>query len=196
MKYSLSELAEIVQNRRTITPEQFSDRKVHKEQIEALLESARWAPTHKLTQPWYFKVFMGEGLTKFGEWHSETYKSLVSAEDFNEKKYNMMKTRPQRSSAIIVVAMKRDTEERIPEIEELAAVSCAVQNMHLTATAYGLAFYWGTGGLTYKPAMREFIGLGENDKVLGLLHVGYPAKEWPRKTPRKPIEYFTDWVTE
>ena len=42
--------------------------------------------------------------------------------------------------------------------------------------------------------MKKFIGLNNNDKVLGLLMLGYTDNEWPRKTPRKPLEYYTDWV--
>ena len=58
MLFNLSEINELIRSRRTIYPEQFSDRKVHIEQIEVLLNNAQWAPTHGNTQPWRFKVFM------------------------------------------------------------------------------------------------------------------------------------------
>ena len=90
--------------------------------------------------------------------------------------------------------MKRDKEERVPEIEELASCYSGIQNILLSATAYGFGVYWGTGGLTYSDHMKKFIGLNNNDKVLGLLMLGYTDNEWPRKTPRKPLEYYTDWV--
>ena len=57
MKYNLSEINDLMRMRRNIYPEQFSPRKVHKEQIELLLNNAQWAPTHGNTQPWRFKVF-------------------------------------------------------------------------------------------------------------------------------------------
>ena len=57
MRYNLSEITELIRNRRTIYPEQFSDRKVHLEQIELILNNAQWAPTHGNTQPWRFVVF-------------------------------------------------------------------------------------------------------------------------------------------
>lgn len=196
MRHNLSEINRLIQDRRTIYPEQFSERKVHREQIEMLLESARWAPTHKLTQPWNFKVFMEAGIEKFATWHAETYKQITPAEAFSEMKYNTLKNRPLKASAVIVVSMKRDANQSIPEIEEIAAVGCAVQNMHLTATAAGLGFYWGTGGLTFHPKMKEFLGLSEADKVMGLLFVGYPAIEWPRKTQRKPIEYYSEFIDQ
>ena len=89
--------------------------------------------------------------------------------------------------------MKRQETEEIPEVEEIAAVSCGVQNMMLTATAYGLATYWGSGGLTYSDEMKTFLGLGEKDQCLGFLYVGYPGDEWPTGQ-RRPQEYYSDWV--
>ena len=73
MKYNLSEINELIKDRRTIYPEFFSERKVHKEQIELLLNNAIWAPSHGLTQPWRFKVFMDEGKVRLGEFLRELY---------------------------------------------------------------------------------------------------------------------------
>ncbi len=193
MKYSLSELTEIIENRRTIFPEQFSTRKVQKEQVEKLINAAKWAPNHRLTQPWRFTVFMNEALNDFGEFHSELYKSNKSVEEFSQMKYDKIRKRTELSSAIILVGVKKDPSGKVPFVEEIAATSAAVQNMALLATAYGLGFYWGTGGMTYSDEMKEYVGLDKEDQILGQLFLGYPANEWPRKTPRKPMEYFTDW---
>ena len=195
MKYNLSEINEIIRNRRSIYPKHFSKRKVHKEMIETLLENARWAPTHGLTQPWSFKVFMDIGLNKLGKFHADTYKIKTPSNLFSIKKYDKLLSNSKQSSAVIAICMKRQEIEKIPEIEEIAAVACAVQNMHLTATAYGIAAYWGTGGLTYSDEMKVFLGLEVKDKCLGFFYVGYPDIEWP-KSQRQPIEYFTEWVSE
>lgn len=193
MRYNLSEVVEVIEDRRTVYPEQFSKRKVHKEIIEKMLNAAKWAPTHKLTQPWHFTVFAEEGLKKLSDFHSNTYKETCG-DDFREKKFNVLKNRPLMSSAVIAVAMKRDEQERIEAKEEIASVAIAVQNMSLVATAYGIGTYWGTGGLVYSDEMKTFLGLSEKDLVLGLVYIGYPEGDWPRKTPRRPIEYFTNWV--
>lgn len=195
MRYNLSEITEVIEDRRTIFPEQFSDRKVHKEIILKLLNVAKWAPTHKLTQPWSFTVYMGDGKSSFAHWHAEAYK-VKSGDDFSQKKYDKIKGRCDMSSAVIVAAMKRDEALRLPEIEEIASASAAIQNMSLLATAYGLGFYWGTGGMTYSDELKNHVGLAENDKVLGLIFIGYPEIEWPRKTPRRPVEYFSKFIEE
>ena len=73
MKYNLSEITELIKNRRTIYPEQFSSRKVHREQIEAMLNNAIWAPTHGNTQPWRFTVFTEESRQQLADFQAQLY---------------------------------------------------------------------------------------------------------------------------
>lgn len=195
MKYNLSEITEVIQNRRTIYPEAYSKRKVQREMIEKILNNAIWAPTHGMTQPWRFKVFMEDGIKKFADFNAETYKQTTPQDKFNELKYHKFRERPLQSSVVIAICMHRQETGKIPEMEEIEAVACAVQNMHLTCTAYGLGGYWSTGGATYTEEMKKFLKLGEHDRCLGFFYIGYPEGEWP-KSHRKPIEYVTEWIVE
>jgi nitroreductase len=195
MKYNLSEITDLIRNRRSVKPENFTDRAVHREQIELLLSNATWAPTHGLTQPWRFKVFMEDGRKKLAEFLPELYKSKTPEASFNQGKYEQFARRANNISAIIMVCMERDPMEKIPEIEEVEAVACAVQNIYLTCTAYGLGCFWSSPKFIYTPEMNSFLGLGEKDKCLGILYIGYPASE-PNKSHRKPLEYVTEWIDQ
>lgn len=179
--------------RRTIYPEQFSPRKVHKEQIELLLNNAQWAPTHGNTQPWRFKVFTELGLDKLSEFLGNTYLQQTPKEEQNDLKLAKLISRPLKSSVVIAICMERQKEEKIPEIEEIEAVACAIQNLHLSCTAYGLGGFWSTPKLIYTSQMNEFLALGEKDKCLGLFYIGYPSIDWP-SAHRKPLEYNTEWI--
>jgi nitroreductase len=192
MKYNLSEINEIIRNRRSVKPENFSKRKVQKEQILVMLENARWAPTHALTQPWRFVVFMENGLHNLSDFQSDKYKKNTAPDKFILSKFEQLKNRPLLASAVIAICMKRQEIEKLPEIEEIEAVACAVQNIHLTATAYGLVGYWTTGGITYTDEMKKFLQLESKDRCLGFFYIGYPDIPWPNGQ-RKPIEYFTRW---
>jgi nitroreductase len=193
MKYNLSEINELMRMRRTIYPEQFSPRKVHKEQIELLLNNAQWAPTHGNTQPWRFKVFTELGLDKLSEFLGNTYLQQTPKEQQNDLKLAKLISRPLKSSVVIAICMERQKEEKIPEIEEIEAVACAIQNLHLSCTAYGLGGFWSTPKLIYTSQMNEFLALGEKDKCLGLFYIGYPSIDWP-SAHRKPLEYNTEWI--
>jgi len=196
MRYNLSEINELIRNRRTIFPEQFSERKVHKEQIEVMLNNAQWAPTHGNTQPWRFHVFMEEGLTTLSQFLGSSYLKLTPEDQQNDVKLAKLIRRPLLSSAVIAVCMKRQAEEKILELEEIEAVACAIQNMHLTCSAYGIGGFWSTPKLIYAKEMNEFLNLEEKDKCLALFYVGYPSIEWPENSHRKPIEYNTKWINQ
>ena len=192
MKYNLSEITEIIKNRRTIYPQFYSSRKVHKEIIEHLLQNATWAPTHGMTQPWRFKVFTEESRKKLSDTLSMLYKELTPTENFREDKFAKMQARPFQASAAIVAYMKRGDNPKIPEIEEISSVACAIQNLCLTATAYGIGSFWSTPKIIYTKEMNEFLKISDEDKCMGIIYLGYPNDEWP-KGQRKPIEYLTEW---
>ncbi len=193
MKHSLSDLRNLIRDRRTIKPENFKKRKVLTDQINEILNNALWAPTHGLTQPWHFVVFTNDALNDLANFMAETYKNNSKPESFLQKKYDNLITRPTLSSVVIAICMKRQEIEKIPEIEEVEAVACAVQNMHLTATVYGLGGYWSTGEVVYSDEMKQYLNLGAKDKCLGLFYLGYPdLEEWP-KSHRQPLEYHSEW---
>ena len=195
MRFNLSEINELIRNRRTIYPEQYSDRKVHREQLEVILNNAQWAPTHGNTQPWRFKIFTEDARQRLSDFLAKTYLELTPADQQNDAKLAKMLRRPVLASAVIAVCMERQSEEKILEIEEIEAVACAIQNMHLTCTAYGIGGFWSTPKLIYHSKTNEFLGLNEKDKCLGLFYIGYPSIEWPA-AHRKPLEYHSEWFEQ
>jgi nitroreductase len=192
MKYNLSEISELIKDRRTIYPEDYSERKVHEEIVRNVLNSAIWAPSHKMTQPWRFKVFMGESRTQISELLSEVYTDFVEKEKFLPRKHEKITQRPFQSSVVVAICMERDPDEKVPEIEEVMAVACAVQNMSLHCAAYGLGTFWSTPKFRNDSRIKSFLKLQEKDQCLGFYYMGYPKVEWP-KSHRKPLEYVTEW---
>jgi nitroreductase len=188
-------ISQAIRNRRSMFPAQYTDEKVDDELIHELLENANWAPTHKLTQPWKFKVFTGEGLKKLANFQAELYREVSAAKGtFNENTYQKLMENPLKASHIISIGMQRDEKESVPEMEEIAAVACAVQNMYISACAYGLGVYWGSGGVTYYPEAKAFFGLGEKDKLMGFFYIGVPREGLNPIGRRNPIEYKVEWI--
>jgi nitroreductase len=89
--------------------------------------------------------------------------------------------------------MKRDEKKSVPEVEEIGAVFCAVENMYLTATAYGIGAYLSTGGITYFDEAKEFFGLSAEDRLLGFFHLGMRRTETPPRL-RGPVDGKVRWV--
>jgi nitroreductase len=189
-------LDEVIANRRSLYQQQYSGAQVNDAIVHQMLRNANWAPTHKLTEPWRFVVFKGPGLVKLAQYQAEVYKNVTSADStFKEERYQNLLTKPMQSSHIIAVGMKRDPKNSVPEIEEIGAVFCAIQNMYLTAAAYGVGAYLSTGGITYFEESKEFFGLGKDDRLIGFFNIGMPKIDNP-KGSRKPVEDKVRWISE
>ena len=196
MPYDIPKFNELIRSRRSIYTNMYTGEKVDDEVVRQMLENANWAPTHRRTEPWRFVVFSGEGLKKLADFQAELYKKTALANDnFKDSDYEKLKTRPLLTSHIIAIGMQRDEKRSLPEVEEIAAVACAVQNMYLTAEAYGVGCYWGSGGVTYYEEAKSFFGLNENDRLMGFLYIGVPKIKPPRGR-RKPIDEKVRWVVE
>lgn len=189
------ELNAIIRRRRSVFPDQLAaGTKVDDTIIKEILINATWAPNHGKQEPWHFTVFSGEGLQKLATFQSELYKQ-EAGENFKEITYAKLQQNPLKASHVIAIGMKRTDNKNIPEIEDIAAVSCAVQNIYLSVTAYGLGGYWTTGGVTYKESAKSFFGLGKEDKLLGFFYIGQVAIPSTGGT-RKSIEEKTTWINE
>jgi nitroreductase len=192
-EFNTGEISRLIRSRRSIYPAQYSGEVIKKEVIEEILENANWAPTHKLSEPWRFSVFSGKGLEKLSVFMSELYREVTSKKgSFDESKFQKLKNKPLLASHVISIGMRRDEKDRLPEIEEVEAVACAVQNMMLTATAHGIGCYWGTGGVTYFEEAKSFFSLNPNDKLLGFIFLGYPKSKL-QISKRKPIQDKVIW---
>ena len=192
---NIEEVHKLIRNRRSLYPAQYTGEKVEDSIIQEILENANWAPTHKHTEPWRFIVFTEDGLMKLADFQSDFYKEhALAADNFNEEKYQKLKNNPLKASHVIAIVMKRDPKESIPEVEEIEAVACAVQNMYLTASAYGLGAYWGSGGVTYMEEAKPFFGLDEKDRLLGFFYIGKVREGLAPKGRRTPIEGKVSWV--
>lgn len=193
MKFSVSEITDLVRQRRTIYPKDYTDRVVHREIVERVLGNGTWAPTHGMTQPWRFKVFMGPARERLSAFLGETYRQATPPDKFLQRKFDNLTQRPLQSSVVVAVCMAHDPQGKISEQDDLLAMGCAVQNMHLTCTAYGLGGFWATGAILLGEAMHRFLELGEHERSMGLFHMGYPAVEWP-KGYRKPLDQVVTWM--
>ena len=174
-------IRDIIKTRRAVFPAQYNEQPISKTEIETILESANWAPTHKRTEPWRFKVFHGESQLRLGEFLAETYKK--NTEKFSERSFEKMKENPAKAGCVIAICFQRDLKESVPEWEEIAATAMAVQNMWLTASEMGIGAYWSSPSV--KDHLNEFVHFEEGERCLGFFYMGKydgPLPEGARKT--------------
>lgn len=180
---------DLIKKRRSVFPAQYNNRPIHKADIEKILEAANWAPTHKKTEPWRFKVMQGETLAKLGLFLSLKY--MENEPEPKQFKVKKLIENPKKAAVVIAICMQRDYKESVPEWEEIAATAMAVQNMWLCCTEMGIGSYWSSPKLIQH--MDDFFIMEEGEKCLGFFYMGYYDEECPKVT-RMPIEDKTVWM--
>ena len=157
------------------THKSFQPDPVPHDQLEELLELARWAPNHHLTNPWRFRVV-----------GPRTLERLKQAAGPGEA--------PKLDRApTLVVASCRLGGDIVRDEEDLHATACAVYVVLLAAHARGLAGYWRTPAVLRTPAGREAVGLAQGERVVALIHLGGPRGEPPPRE-RAPVDSYVTYL--
>jgi nitroreductase len=159
------ELEDAIRTRRT--HKVYGDEPVARETLEELLELARWAPNHNLTNPWRFRVLGPDSLAEL--------KRAAGPE---------AAAKLDRAPTLVVASQVRSDDAQQDE-EDLCAVSAAISYVLLAAHARGLAGYWRTPEVLRSAEGRAAVGIPDNERVLGLIHLGPPRqdKEPPERLP-------------
>jgi nitroreductase len=85
------------------------------------------------------------------------------------------------------------TGDPIQDEEDLHAAACAAYIVLLAAHGRGLAGYWRTPAVLREPEGREAVGLGEDERFVGLLHLGKAVQE-QRAPERAPAEQVVEFL--
>jgi nitroreductase len=149
------------------THKAYAPEPVERELLEELLELARWAPNHHLTNPWRFRVLGAAALAKLKE----------AAGPENAAKLDRAPT--------LVVASVVQTGDQVQDEEDLLATAVATYIVLLGAHAHGVVGYWRTPGVLRKPEGRAAVGLADNERFVALIYLGYPRQEQapPERAP-------------
>ena len=183
-------LTHIIKRRRSVFPASYIQKPISDELILQILETANYAPTHKLTEPWRFVVMKDEAKQRLGAELGRLYKEGVPAEKFMQKKYDSFGEKTDQAACILAINIQFHPD-KLPAWEEIAATACAVQNIALTAEALNIGAYWSSPPMI--DGLGEFLGLAENEKCYGLFYMGYHNDE-PRDANRSAIADKIKWL--
>ena len=149
--------------RRRRTHKQYGSEPVDEATIRELVDLARYAPNHKLTQPWRFRILGPETRAKLEAVCGE--KEAVKL----------------RRAPTLILATTALSGDPLVDREDLLATACAVYAVLLGATERGLASYWRTPAALGEAEARTVLGLGIDEEVVALIHLGPVVSEPPEK---------------
>ncbi len=190
----LGPISQWIKSRQSIFPNSFTGEKVSDEVILQILENANTAPSHRNTEPWRFKIITPSKLEDFSEFLQAQYKATTNEHTFVERKYKKLRKKVMASSHVIIISMQRDESESVPEWEELAATACAVQNIYLSLSTFGLGGYWSSPALVINH-ISKYIPLAKGERNLGLFYIGKVNPEGvPPIKNKGPLETKLTWI--
>jgi nitroreductase len=158
----MNDILKAIQARRSVR--RFNPEPLAREQIELVLEAARWAPSGKNTQPWRFVVVKDE-----------------------EKKKALAKLAPQRemiATASITLAVFLDKEAGYDALKDAQGIGACIQNILLAVHSLGLGACWM--GKARDSEIERLLEAKESEELMALIPIGHPA-ESPAPTPRHPL---------
>ncbi|WP_236339427.1 nitroreductase family protein [Paenibacillus plantiphilus] len=181
--YTGGQAAAVIKGRRSIR--QFKKDPVSMELLMSLLNVAVWAPNHGVREPWRFILYKGDAKAELAEAMLEAL-SAAEREQYGGGKLDYFNHIPLH----LLVIMKEDPRPRQWE-EDYAAVCCWIQNFQLAAWEEGIGVVWKTNAFIYDPRFRSRTGVAAGEKIVGLLHIGYPD-QIPDPRPRTDaVHYLT-----
>ena len=167
------EVEEAIRGRRT--HKAFRPQRVPREVLDELFDLARWAPNHHLTNPWRFRVLGPNAL--------ERLKRAAGPE---------AAAKLDRAPTLVACSAVLSGDE-VQDEEDLLATGVAAFIVLTAAHARGLAGYWRTPAVLREPEGRAAVGMGPDERFVGLIHLGEPIQE-QRPPERRPPETFVEYL--
>ena len=151
---------------------------IHRGVLLELFDLARWAPNHRLTNPWRFRVL------------GPRTHALVAAAAERERAGAARKL--DRAPTLVIASVKL-ADDPVQRGEDLFAGAVAAYIVLLAAHGRGLAGYWRTVPVLDTEPLKARLGMGQDEQPIGLLHLGYGVQE-QRVPERAPVEQFVDFL--
>lgn len=157
------------------------------EQLTAILEAAACAPDHGTLRPWRFFVLEGPAKDDFGLVLERAYlaRCAESGREPEPSKQEKERTKLGRAPVVVAVGCAYQPSQKIPRLEQYAAVAAAVENASVAATALGLSSMWRTGAPVDDPRVKAALGVSPDDEIVSFLYLGTATDE-AAKPPNDP----------
>ena len=151
-------------------------------QVEQAIEVALSAPDHKDLNPYRFIVLENQALNTLG---TALKNAAIAQGETDEKTLKKAENMPLRAPMIIACVTDFKPHDKVPHWEQVAASSCAVQNLLLALSAQGFATVWRTGPLANAPEVKRYFNVTADNQVIAFVYVGTAVSTMP---PRSKID--------
>ncbi|WP_115512440.1 MULTISPECIES: nitroreductase family protein [Xanthomonas] len=178
--------------RRSVPSKQLGEPGPDEDTLLRMLASAVRVPDHGKLVPFRFLRISGDARHALGDFLAERTQAAdpLAPPAVVEKDRNRFSDAPL---AIVVIASLRP-EHKVPEQEQLLTAGCVCFALLQAAQAHGFGAQWLTAWMAYDPAVSGYLGLGENERIAGFIHIGTPRMQVPERERPDPRALLRDWT--
>ena len=181
-----------LKTRRSVPAKQLGEPGPGDAALQRMLEAAVRVPDHGKRVPFRFLRITGDARHALGA--RLAARSLERDPNAGEAAVEKDRNRFSHAPLVIAVIAKQGPDEKIPASERFSAASCVCFALLQAAQALGFGAQWLTGWPAYDPDILALLGVGEEERMVGFIHVGTPKLEAPERDRPDPRTLLTDWT--
>lgn len=185
------DLIEAIHGRRTW--KSFSGDPLTREELDELFELVRWAPNHKLTQPWRFRVIGPQARAELLQIAADQACAAAPEGADRDAVAATAVKKLDRSPTLIAVSSVRNPDPRL-DVEDFSSSSVAAYLLLLAATNKGYASFWRSPGVLQSVEGSVAAGIPAGEEPLGLIYLGRPGPVAPAPGKRDAASSFVSYL--
>lgn len=165
-------------------------------EMEACYKAAFRSPDHAYLRPWRFIECREQERDQLGQL---LYKALITEKELTEAQSQKLQGSALRAPLVLICYAQITEHAKVPEVEQLLAAGCAVNNLSLALYAQGYGSVWRTGEPAHSKAVHQALKLNSDQQIIGYLYVGTPCsedKQIPELETASFVTRYSQYMTE
>jgi len=178
--------------RRSVPSKQLGAPGPDEDTLLRMLTSAVRVPDHGKLVPFRFLRISGDARAALGDFlaeHTQATDPLASTAAITKER-----GRFSDAPVVIVVIASLHCEHKVPVQEQLLTAGCVCFALLQSAQAHGFGAQWLSAWMAYDRTVAEHLGLEENERIVGFIHIGTPRIQVPERERPDPRALLRDWT--
>lgn len=178
-------------NRRSVPSKQLTGPGPDDATLLRMLQAAVRVPDHGKLVPFRLLRIQGQARHALGE--MLVARTLQHDPQAPTAAIEKERARFSHAPLIITVIARLTPDHKVPEQEQLLSAGCVCFALLQSAQALGFGAQWLTGWAAYDEAIGHALGLDENEKIAGFIHIGTPRLDVPERDRPEVAALLSDW---
>lgn len=156
-----------------------------------MLQTAVRVPDHGKLVPYRFLELRGDARHALGEFLAR--RSLERDPQAADAVIEKDRQRFSHAPLIITVIARLQTEHKVPVQEQLLTAGCVCFALLQAAQGFGFGAQWLTAWMAYDSAVAHHLGLADDERIVGFIHIGTPKLQVPDRDRPDPATLLQAW---